>query len=71
MDSLIEVGVSDMQRIILKARDLRKQEYVTCYMLHIITVMLSEVYRKIPKSHSKGGTVALEDKYEKNFRFQG
>ena len=71
MDSLIEVGVSDMQRIILKARDLRKQEYVTCYMLHIITVKLSEVYRKIPKSHSKGGTVALEDKYEKNFRFQG
>ena len=71
MDSLIEVGVSDMQRIILKARDLRKQEYVTCYMLHIITVMLSEVYRKIPKSHSKGGTIPLEDKYEKNFRFQG
>jgi len=42
-----------------------------CNMLHIITVMLSKVYRKIPKSHSKGGTVPLEDKYEKDFRFQG
>ena len=36
MDSLIEVGVSGMQRIILKARDLRKQEYVTCCILLLL-----------------------------------